>query len=145
MKKTDIILLSVIGIVGLVAYIVLQFTINSSGLTDGVAVVVYKDERILEIDLEDGSYDILNKDLGITVDEENFLYTIPDTNGTHDLVIEYKDHKVRVKEEVSPQNICSEQSWSNSTLKPLTCLPNNLVVLIEKSEFDPNAPDDQTG
>ena len=144
MKKSDLILLTSIALISLVAYFVLQITLNNSGLTDGVAVVVFQDERILEISLEDGSYKVLDDTIGITVDEDNNLYTIPDTNGTHDLVIEYKDNKVRVKEEVSPQNICSIQGWSNSPLNPLTCLPNNLVVIIEKSEFDPSLPDDQT-
>lgn len=131
MKKTDIILLGTIAMIGIIAYIILQFTVNSSSLENGKAIVVFDDRRILEILLEDGSYKVLDNSIGITVDEENFLYTIPDTNGTNDLVIEYKDHKVRVKEEVSPQNICSEQMWSNSPLKPITCIPNNLVIIIE--------------
>jgi len=133
MRKTDMILLGVIGLIGLVTYIVLQLSLSGTELKDGTAVVIFKDERILEIELEDGSYTILNQSLGIEVDEDNFLYTIPDTNGTHDLVIEYKDFKVRVKEEVSPQNICSKQQWTNSPLKPLTCLPNSLVILIESA------------
>ena len=143
MKKTDIILLTTIGIVGLLAYLILQLTINNSNLEDGTAIVIFQDERILEIELVDGSYNILDNSLGITVDEDNFLYTIPDTNGTNDLIIEYKNNKVRVKEETSPQNICSEQMWSNSPLNPITCLPNNLVIIIEKSA-DPDGPDDIT-
>jgi len=59
------------------------------------------------------------------------------------LVIEYKDFKVRVAEEVSPQNICSEQMWTNSPLKPITCLPNSLVIIIETSK--PSNIDDITG
>lgn len=136
MKKSDVILLSIIGIVGLIAYLVLQLTVNNSGLPDGTAIVIFEDERILEIELEDGSYKILNQTLGIIVDEDKFLFTIPDTNGEHDLVIEYKDHKVRVKEEVSPQNICSEQMWSNSPLKPITCLPNSLIIIIQKQQSE---------
>lgn len=132
MKKTDVILLLTIGIIGIVAYIVLQLTLNNAGLEDGTAIVIFNNERIMEIELEDGSYKILNTSLGITVDETNSLFTIPDTNGSHDLVIEYKDNKVRVAEEVSPQNICSEQSWSNSPLEPITCIPNNLVIVIER-------------
>lgn len=143
MKKTDVILLSTIGILALLAYFILQITVNNSALEDGKAIVIFDDRRVLEISLEDGSHKILNPSLGITVDEENFLYTIPDTNGTHDLVIEYKDHKVRVKEEVSPQNICSKQMWSNSPLEPITCIPNNLVIIIEKAT-DPDGPDDIT-
>jgi hypothetical protein len=143
MKKTDIILIAVIAFIGIVAYIILQLTVNNSGMEDGTAIVIFEDKRILEIYLEDGSYKILNTNLGITVDEDNFLYTIPDTNGSNDLVIEYKDFKVRVAEEVSPQNICSEQMWTNSPLKPITCLPNSLVIIIETSK--PSNIDDITG
>lgn len=130
MKKTDIILLSLIVLISLLSYFILQVTVNNTSLPDGIAKVVYLNEIILEIDLADGEYRIKDDSLGIIVDEDNFLFTIPDTNGTNDLVIEYKDNYVRVKEETSPRNICSKQSWSNSPLKPLTCLPNNLVIII---------------
>lgn len=139
MKKTDIILISTVFLIGIIAYFLMQITVNNSALVDGVAVVIYKDEKILEIQLEDGSYEILNTELGIEVD--GTLFTIPDTNGTHDLVIEYKDNKVRVKEETSPQNICSIQGWSNSPLAPITCLPNNLVILIERPSEDTGIDD----
>jgi len=73
MKKTDIILIAVIAFIGIVAYIILQLTVNNSGMEDGTAIVIFEDKRILEIYLEDGSYKILNTNLGITVDEDNFL------------------------------------------------------------------------
>jgi hypothetical protein len=131
MKKSDLILILVIALVSSIAYFVMQQSVEDSSLEDGVAVVIYKDEKILEISLVDGSYTILDDSLGISVDEEAFLYTIPDTNGTYDLVIEYGNHMVRVVEEESPQHICSIQGWSNSPLAPITCLPNNLVIIIE--------------
>ena len=143
MRKTDLILVSVISFIAIVSYIILQIVVNNSSLEGGIAVVIFEDNEVLEINLEDGSYTILDYSIGISVDEENFLYTIPNTNGTNDLIIEYHDFRVRVIEETSPQNICQDQSWSNSPLKPISCLPNNLVILI-RLPIDPDGPDDIT-
>ena len=137
MKKMDVILILVIAIVSGVAYLIMNLVVNSSGVEDGIAVVIFEDERILEIYLDDGDYKILNLQMGITVDEVNMLFTIPDTNGEHDLIIEYGENQVRVVEEVSPQHICREQGWSNSPLKPITCLPNKLVIVIKTDQLPP--------
>ena len=48
-----------------------------------------------------------------------------------DLEVEVKDGKVRISKETSPNNICSKQGWSNSSTKPLVCLPNKVYVQIE--------------
>lgn len=40
--------------------------------------------------------------------------------------IEYKDNKVRVKEETSPYNICSRVGFSD--LQPIICLPNYVTI-----------------
>lgn len=137
MKKMDIILIVVIAVVSGIAYLIMNTVVDSSGVEDGVAVVIFEDKKILEIYLEDGEYKVIDVQMGITVDEENMLFTIPDTNGEHDLIIEYGDNKVRVVEEVSPQHICREQGWSNSPLKPITCLPNRLVIVIETKGLPP--------
>jgi hypothetical protein len=137
MKKNDIILILVIALLSGIAYFIMNSVVNSSGVEDGVAVVIFEDNEILEIYLKDGTYEVLDLQMGIIVDEEKMLFTIPDTNGEHDLIIEYGDNKVRVVEEVSPQHICREQGWSNSPLKPITCLPNKLVIVIKTNELPP--------
>jgi len=137
MKKNDIILIVVIALLSGIAYIIMNSVVNSSGVEDGVAIVIFEDNEILEINLKDGTYEVLDLQMGIIVDEENMLFTIPNTNGENDLVIEYGDNKVRVVEEVSPQHICREQGWSNSPLKPITCLPNKLVIVIRTNELPP--------
>ena len=48
-----------------------------------------------------------------------------------DLEVEVKDGKVRISKETSPNNICSKQGWSNSSTKPLVCLPIKVYVQIE--------------
>jgi len=137
MKKMDIILIIVIAVVSGIAYLVMNLVVNASAIDDGIAVVIFEDKKILEIYLDDGDYKIIDQQMGITVDEENMLFTIPDTNGEHDLIIEYGNNQVRVVEEVSPQHICREQGWSNSPLKPITCLPNKLVIVIKTDELPP--------
>ena len=137
MKKMDIILIIVIAVLSGVAYLVMNTVVDSSGIEDGTAVVIFEDEKILEIYLEDGDYKIIDLQMGILVDEENMLFTIPKTNGDNDLIIEYNNNKIRVVEEVSPQHICREQGWSNSPLKPITCLPNKLVIVIKTGGLPP--------
>jgi hypothetical protein len=110
---------------------------------DGKAIVYYHDNPILEIYLEDGSYLIIDEDNVISIDEENFIYTVSGSDGNV-VVIEYKDYRVRVIDEVSPLHICQVQGWSSSPLRPITCLPNNLVIIIEDKLGD-DEPDDITG
>ncbi len=143
MKKTDVILMMVIVFVSLIGYGVLRVILVDSNTRDGKAVVYYHDEPILEIYLEDGSYIIIDEDNVISIDEDNFLYTVSGSDGNV-VVIEYSKYRVRVIEEVSPQNICQIQSWSSSPLRPITCLPNNLVIIIE-DDLGNDEPDGISG
>lgn len=60
------------------------------------------------------------------------FYEIEATNGL--VIIESKDGKIRVIEENSNNNVCSNQGWTNSTLTPIICLPNDLFIVIETGE-----------
>ena len=53
------------------------------------------------------------------------------------------NNKVRVIDEESPKHICQKQGETNSPLFPLTCLPNNIIILIDTKEELPF--DDITG
>lgn len=142
MKKYDYILIISIAAVSLFAYLLMRQFLNSTNVEDGTAVVFYKDNPILEIYLIDGTYDIIDPNSIVSIDEENFLYIVTGING--DVVIEYKDNKVRVIDETSPKNICQAQGWSSSPLTPITCLPNNIVIIIEV-DLGEDEPDDITG
>jgi hypothetical protein len=139
MKKYDLILLGIIIVVSIISYGVLKVVLNQSSTNDGTATVMYLDNPILEIFLEDGSYNIIDDKYVNSIDEDRFIYTVTGTNG--DVVIQYKDFRVRVIDEISPQNICQAQGWSSSPLRPITCLPNNLVIIIEADQGD-DEPDD---
>jgi len=142
LKKSDYILIIVIAAISLLAYLLMRQFLNSTNVEDGTAIVYYKDTPILEIYLIDGTYDIIDASSVVSIDEDEFLYTVTGVNG--DVVIEYSNNKVRVIEEISPKHICRIQGWSSSPLMPITCLPNNIVIIIE-AEKDDDAPDDITG
>lgn len=127
MKKSDIILLSVIALIAIVGMIVVNIIQSDSEVEQGVAFVIYDNNPILEIDLTDGSYEILRESDVISIEENIFI--VEGANGP--VTIEYGDDGVRVIDETSPENICQIQGWSKSPLKPLTCLPNNLVIIIK--------------
>ena len=142
MKKSDYILLISIAVISLFAYFLMRQFLGASNLEDGTAIVLYKDSPILEIYLIDGTYEIIDNDGVVSIDEENYLYIVSGVNG--DVVIEYKDNQVRVIDEISPKHICQVQGWSSSPLTPITCLPNNVVIIIEADKSDDD-PDDITG
>ena len=139
MKKTDLILLGIVLLISLISYGVLKVVLDRSSTTDGIATVMYLDNPILEIFLEDGSYKVIDDEFVKSIDTSKLTYTVTGTNG--DVVIQYKDFKVRVIDEISPQNICQAQGWSSSPLRPITCLPNNVVIIIEADKGD-SEPDD---
>jgi len=142
MRKSDIILVISIAVISLFAYLLMRQFLVSSNLDDGTAIVLYQDSPVLEIYLTDGTYEIIDLDSVVSIDEENFIYIVTGING--DVVIEYKDNKVRVIDEISPKHICQAQGWSSSPLTPITCLPNNVVIIIEADKGD-DEPDDITG
>ena len=142
MKKSDIILITVILIAAMVSWIVFRQINNESSVEDGTAIVYYNNDKILEIQLDDGSYTIFDPLRIIEIDVDEMTYHVEGSN-PYGVVIKYNDFKVRVIDEISPKNICQTQGWTNSTLSPLTCLPNNIIVVIEApSEGD--VPDDIT-
>jgi hypothetical protein len=46
------------------------------------------------------------------------------------MVIEVNTGQVRIKEETSPQNICSNMGWISQTSESLICVPNKIVIKI---------------
>ncbi len=149
MKKKDLILIATVFMIALVSFIAIQLFERFSTLEDGIAVVSYRNEEILQIDLEDGSYTLLDDTYFIiycetvATDPEvcraDETYVVQGELGT--VHIQYIDHQVQVIHETSPQNICQLQGKTNSPLRPLTCLPNHVVITIESGVFDPDEDD----
>lgn len=142
MHKSDWILIVVILIVAVGSFLIFRQVTNDSALVDGVAIVYFNNEKIVEIELVDGNYKIYNEDRIINIDDENDVFHVLGSN-PYGVYIEYDNQRVRVIDEESPKHICQTQGWTNSPLSPLTCLPNNIIIVVEAK--DPNLPDDITG
>jgi len=134
MKRNDVKLIVVLAIVALISVVAVQLLQRSQTYDDGIAVVTHGSQEVLRIDLQDGSAVIIVEEEVISVDEEAGRYVVKGSYGDNNTVtIGYDpdNHTVRVLDEVSPQNICQKQGETNSPLKPLTCLPNEVVIRIE--------------
>lgn len=112
MNKADKIFILVVVISSALFYVPL-FWIHAQEKNKAKEVVVsYKNEEVLRVDVSlDHSYNVKGS-LG-------------------DVIVEIKDKQVRVKRETSPQNLCSIQGWVKDSNRPIVCLPNNIVVMIE--------------
>ena len=48
-----------------------------------------------------------------------------------DIVLAIDDEQIRIEEETSPLNICSQQGWVSTPGLPLICAPNYFMAVIE--------------
>lgn len=145
--------------------LLLGFRLYAASRQTGVAFakVSYRDQLILMIDLEDFSYKIYDTEYKDEIDvgraDEGIFY-VPGTSTT-DMSALYatdtyaRDHQIKgVKLQVesgmievayqeSPLNICQLQRPTDSSLEPLVCLPNELVVSVttdmNPDEFVPDS------
>ncbi|AIO18679.1 hypothetical protein KQ51_00799 [Candidatus Izimaplasma bacterium HR1] len=143
MKKSDIILITVILIAALSSWLIFRQLNSENTIEDGVAAVYYNSTKILEIKLEDGSYKIFDNTRIIEIDEDEFIFHVEGSN-PYGVIIKYDNNRVKVIDEESPKHICQTQGWTNSTLYPLTCLPNNIVIAIETGAYVLPPVDDTT-
>lgn len=115
LNRYDKALMIFIVISALALYATLVLFVQSASTASSVAVVSYKSEEIMRIDLS-----------------KNANYTVQGTLG--DVTIEVLDQKIRVEKETSPYHLCSIQGWVQYTAVPIVCLPNDIVILIENAE-----------
>lgn len=115
MNKSDIKLIVIILVITSVVLLLLKMMDNNSSKE---AHVYYDNDLILKIDLD------INE-----VKE----YKVEGLNG--DVILEAKKGKVRVKEEISPLNLCSNQGFIQSSYEVIVCLPNKIIVkIVEKDK-----------
>ena len=118
MKKRDLILIASILIVAIALFLIVELTKEEgAGVTvkvDGVKVAEYSLSA-------DGTY--------------------PLNGGTNILVIE--NGKAYLTDANCPDKLCVHQGFIDSTLLPITCLPNRLVIQLRPKEdtSDTTAPD----
>lgn len=92
-----------------------------------IAQIYYNNQLVASLDL--------NIDSTLTLTKTKYPELLDD------LEVEVKDGKVRISKETSPNNICSKQGWSNSSTKPLVCLPNKVYVQIESQTQENSGAD----
>lgn len=133
------------GIISLIG-INLYESSQESGYT--YAKISYKDELILMIDLDTLQYEVYNTDYknlintdlasegifyvpGTVTTDMSDLYQIDSyaaNNNIQGVKLFVEDGYIQVIYQESPQDICELQNPTNSSLQPLVCLPNELVV-----------------
>lgn len=141
MKRNDIKLIIVLSIIALISVVAVQVFQNRQSLDDGLAIITYENREILRLYLEDGSSEVILDEYVHSADDEAGVYVVEGKLGDVTIHYDASDHTVYVEDETSPQNICQKQGKTNSTLKPLTCLPNEVVIRIETPLPDPDDDD----
>ena len=139
MKLADILLILFLALLSVSSLFGVKALQERSAETDGFARVMYQNELILEIALGSSDYTIYNPTHVLEINGDQDTFKVTGTLGP--VTIQRANQMVRVIEQTSPENICELQGATNSPLKPLTCLPNELVVRIERepSETDEDA------
>lgn len=112
MNKNDLKLIMVLIFISVIGIIY----IKSMPVKEAKAQVYYNKELVLEINL----------------DEKYNEYTVEGYNGK--VVLIKENHKIKVKEEISPLHLCSKQGFISKSYETIVCLPNKIVVKIVDNE-----------
>ncbi len=150
MKKNDLIFIGVLLLLGLVSLFAFKLYENSQSTGNVYAKIFYQDELILMIDLKSNEYviyDTVYKEDVIVERAEEGIFYVPgaimteaemaelwesdvyaDQHGIVGIKLLVKDEKIEVDYQVSPKDLCELQPPTNSSLQPIVCLPNRLVV-----------------
>ncbi len=113
MKKNDFILILIL----LVIILILILFINLNQQPADIAYVYYESTLIKEIDLK-----------------INNTYEVEGFNGK--VVLEVLNNQIRVTEETSNYNICSNQGFISKSNQQIVCLPNKILIEIGGNEID---------
>ena len=122
MNRYDKFLIIFILISSVVLYGTMEWFVRASTSEKVVAIVTYREEEILRIDM--------------SVDN---TYVVEGTLG--EVFIEVKDQALRVEKETSPYHLCSIQGWVEFANVPIVCLPNHIVIMIQNSKSQPEGED----
>lgn len=115
MNKADKVFIGIVIVCAVLSYVPLLLSDFMNRDRKKEVVVSFKNDVILEVDLN-----------------KNGIYTVDGTLGPVD--VEVQDEAVRVEKETSPYHLCSIQGWVSQPNRPIICLPNNIVVEIKASD-----------
>lgn len=118
MKKTRfwVLLIAAVAIVSVAAALWLFF-----GKTGGTVANVYQDGVCIR-----------SIDLGALTGPETFTVSGPAGTNT----IEAEPGRIRVAHADCPDQVCVDMGWRSDGAVPIVCLPNKLVIRIEKTAAD---------
>lgn len=150
MKKGDFIFIGIVLILGVGALLGVRWFEASRETGETFAKVYYRDELILLIDLSTCEYHVYDTpyaDLVITDYAAEGIFYVPGTTTVDPdpeddrislprvrLEVDTEAASITVAYQESPRNVCELQGASDSSLKPLVCLPNELVVTVITNE-----------
>jgi hypothetical protein len=154
LKKNDLILIGIVFILGLASLFFFRWYENSRATGNHFANVYYRDQMVLRIDLETNAYIIPESDYEDDIDvgraDEGIFYvpgsvstdmellyendTYAAEQGIEGIKLEVEDEKIAVVYQESPKDLCQLQPPTDSELRPLVCLPNELYVEIVTHE-----------
>lgn len=165
MKKNDIIFIAVLLFIGLLS--LLGFKLYESNRATGnlYAKIFYQETLILMVDLQTYDYTVYQSPYRNQIDtgraEEGIFYVpgyimteaemaelweidpYAKTNEIVGIKLKIEDEKISVDYQVSPKDLCELQPPTNSSLQPIVCLPNQLVINVmtdmTSDEFIPDA------
>ena len=122
MNRYDKFLIIFILISSVILYGTMEWFVRASTSEKVVAIVTYREEEILRIDM--------------SIDD---TYVVQGTLG--EVFIEVKDRALRVEKETSPYHLCSIQGWVEFANVPIVCLPNHIVIMIQNTKSQPEGED----
>lgn len=67
---------------------------------------------------------------------EPYILPVTGENGTNTISLE--NGRIRVSEADCPDQVCVNQGWQSSGITPIVCLPNKLVIELERYKSDIN-------
>ncbi len=163
MKKQDIWFLGIVSVLFLIGFFVVSLLEESQKTGEIYAKVFYRDTLVLMIDLQTNEYVVYNTPYTTQVDtgraSEGIFYVPGTTTTSMDnlyqidayaaqnqivgikLIVE--QNKIRIGYQESPRDLCELQSPTDSRMRPLVCLPNELLVSVytnlTSEDFIPDA------
>ncbi|MDD3113716.1 MAG: NusG domain II-containing protein [Candidatus Izemoplasmatales bacterium] len=150
MKKSDFLLIGALLILGLALLLGFKLSENQQRSGAVFAKVFYRDTLVLMIDLDHLTYQLYDTPYQSQIDvsrHKEGIFYVPGTTSVDmsELYLEddyareqeikgvklfVSEGKIRVLYQESPRDVCQLQRPTNSSLEPLVCLPNELVVTI---------------
>lgn len=161
-KKRDIVFIGIILLIALLSGLGFRIVQNINSTGNTFAKIVYQNELILMINLENNEYhlyDTIYKDQihvgrasegvfyvpGKVTTEMTTLYEedlYAKDNSIVGIKVIVADAKISVAYQESPKDLCELQKPTSSPLMPIVCLPNELVINIYTDiESDAFIPD----